>query len=227
MITKWLHNGVRVLGTGILAYFGFNVLFAALRDRHVDFLEAVRLTGVPSAILGGLLAVGALVLAQQLAKSEANIGLASRITLGCVMLFAGLAKLFEPGGARDSILAYRIGLNNATATFLGYAMPTVEVVVGVMLLIGLRVRLAAWVSGLMMAVFIVAIAQVWARGYAIDCGCFGSGGTLDPEGRHLRYTLEIIRDLVFAAMAAVLVLNPRTPFTLIPASVDDEGNLDG
>jgi hypothetical protein len=78
-----------------------------------------------------------------------------------------------------------------------------------------------------MLVFVVAIAQVWARGYSIDCGCFGSGGTLDPEGRHLRYTLEIIRDFIFAGMAAVLVLNPVTPFTLLPAREDDEGNLNG
>ena len=227
MMQKWLNISVRVFGTGILAYFGFNVFFEALRNQQVDFLEAVRLDGLPSAILGGLLALAALFMAQRLANSDDNIGWVSRLTLGFVMLFAGIVKLFEPGGARDSILAYRLGISNSIATFLGYALPAFEVAIGLMLIIGLGVRLAAYASGALMLVFIVAIAQVWARGYSIDCGCFGSGGALDPEGRHLRYTLEIIRDFIFTGMAAVLVLNPATPFTLLPARVDDEGTHNG
>ena len=65
---------------------------------------------------------------------------------------------------------------------------------------------------------IIGIAQVWARGYAIDCGCFGGGGDVDPEGRHVRYTVEILRDFLFMALAVRLARNPSTPFSLIPES---------
>jgi uncharacterized membrane protein YphA (DoxX/SURF4 family) len=102
--------------------------------------------------------------------------------------------------------------------FLGYAVPALEIALAVFLLIGLFIRPAALVSGLLMAMFIVMIAQVWARGYSIDCGCFGGGGDLDPEGKNLRYAQEILRDLLFAGMAVRLVIWPRTGFSL------DRGN---
>jgi uncharacterized membrane protein YphA (DoxX/SURF4 family) len=146
--------------------------------------------------------------------SHPYTGLLSRLVLAIVLGYAGLIKLFEPNGARDAIIAYRLGIPNDVAMFLGYAVPAIEIALAILLLAGLFIRPAAIVSGLLMAVFIVMIAQVWARGYSIDCGCFGGGGDLDPEGKNLRYTQEILRDLLFAGMAVQLALWPRTGFSL-------------
>ena len=145
-------------------------------------------------------------------------GLLFRVVLAFVLGYAGLVKLFEPNGARDAIIAYRLGIPNDIAMFLGYAVPALEIALAVFLLIGLFIRPAALVSGLLMAMFIVMIAQVWARGYSIDCGCFGGGGDLDPDGKNLRYAQEILRDLLFAGMAVRLVIWPSTGFSL------DRGN---
>ena len=59
-------------------------------------------------------------------------------------------------------------------------------------------------------VFIAGIASAWARGLAIDCGCFGSGGQL-ADGQDPGYLPEILRDLGFLALAGFLLIWPRTP----------------
>ena len=145
--------------------------------------------------------------------SSRGIGLICRLVLAAVWLYAGLIKLFETGGARDAIIGYRI-FPASWVSFLGYLLPATEVTLGLLLLIGLFTRVAAGLSGLLMLAFVVGIASVWARGYNIDCGCFGGGGDITGAGSNLRYTKEIARDLGFTLLGAWLVWRPRTLFSL-------------
>jgi len=141
------------------------------------------------------------------------IGLAFRLILAFVLIYAGAIKLFEPGGARDAIVAYRIFGGNIP-DILGWAMPIGEVIIGLLLLIGLFVRWAGFLTACLMTAFVLGIASVWARGYNIDCGCFGGGGDITADGRNLRYTSAILRDLLFVGMGVWLVAWPRTRFGL-------------
>ncbi|MEY4347971.1 MAG: hypothetical protein RIS43_390 [Actinomycetota bacterium] len=210
-------------GAALSGYFGIAVLVNVATKQQADFLEAVHLEGAVSAIVGVVLALAALYCTYLLLRSSEHVVYVTQVILGLVLFFAGAAKLFEPNGARESILAYRLGIPNSIATPLGYALPVFEIVLAVLLLAGVFVRLAAIASALLMVVFILAIIQVWARGYTIDCGCFGSGVNLDPEGRHLRYSLEVLRDIVFALMGGLLALKPQAAFSLIPENSDEEG----
>lgn len=142
-----------------------------------------------------------------------GVGLIFRTTLAGVLIYAGGVKLFEPNGARDAILAYRI-FPPELAPVLGYALPVIEIAVGIFLLVGLFVRASAAITGLLMLGFIVGIVSVWVRGYSIDCGCFGGGGDIDPAGRNTRYTLEVIRDSAFVLMSFWLYRWPKTLFSL-------------
>jgi hypothetical protein len=63
-----------------------------------------------------------------------------------------------------------------------------------------------------MIVFIIAIAQAWARGLNIDCGCFGGGGAVEPG--QTKYLQEILRDFVLVFLAAYLIRYPTTKFSL-------------
>jgi hypothetical protein len=56
--------------------------------------------------------------------------------------------------------------------------------------------------------FIAAIAQAWARGLAIDCGCFGGGGSVAPG--QTAYPQEILRDVGFLVLAGWLMVRPRS-----------------
>jgi uncharacterized membrane protein YphA (DoxX/SURF4 family) len=141
------------------------------------------------------------------------IGFIIRIVLAGVLIYAGAVKIFEPHAARDAILAYRI-FPPSVAPVLGYALPALEIGLGLLLLLGLFVRIAGLLSALLMIGFIFGIASVWIRGYSIDCGCFGGGGDISPEGRASRYTMEIIRDGIFALMGLWLYKWPNTPLSL-------------
>ena len=142
-----------------------------------------------------------------------SVGTRFRVILSGILLYAGGIKLFEPHGARDAILAYRI-FSPSIAPVLGYALPILEIALGIFLLVGLFVRLSAIITAVLMLGFIAGIASVWVRGYSIDCGCFGGGGDISPEGRATRYTQEIIRDFLFTLLALWLARWPRTKYSL-------------
>lgn len=142
-----------------------------------------------------------------------TVGLAFRLALAGILGYAGLVKVFEEDGARTAVLAYRI-FPVEWSYVLGWSLPALEILLAILLLVGLFTRWAALGAGLLMTAFIVGIASVWIRGYSIDCGCFGGGGDISAEGRTWRYTSEILRDLLFAGMAAWLVLRPRSLWSL-------------
>jgi len=136
-----------------------------------------------------------------------------RFVLAAVWLYAGGVKLFQPGGAREAIIAYRI-FPASWVDFLGWALPAIEVGLGALLLIGLFTRIAAIASALLFTAFIIGISSVWIRGYSIDCGCFGGGGDITESGKTWRYTSELLRDALFTGMACWLAWWPHTKFAL-------------
>jgi hypothetical protein len=55
-------------------------------------------------------------------------------------------------------------------------LPWIEVMAGLMLIIGIWRQASAWLINLMTLVFIAAISSAVARGLSIECGCFGTVG---------------------------------------------------
>ncbi len=138
--------------------------------------------------------------------------LAARLVLGGVWIAAGLTKITDLNASVRAVRAYQL-LPEALAQVVGAALPPVEILLGVLLVVGLTVRAAAVVSAVLMAAFVVGIASVWARGLRIDCGCFGSGGQL-AAGADPTYGWELARDAGLLVLALVLAYRPDTPFGL-------------
>jgi uncharacterized membrane protein YphA (DoxX/SURF4 family) len=138
-------------------------------------------------------------------------GLLSRLILGGVLFAAGWLKIFTPAKSQMAVRAYEV-LPIWLANFLGIALPWLEVGFGILLIIGVAVRLSAIVGGGLMVLFIAAISQAWVRGLSIDCGCFGGGGTVDPG--ETKYLSEILRDTGLALLALYLIRYPLTRFAL-------------
>jgi uncharacterized membrane protein YphA (DoxX/SURF4 family) len=140
--------------------------------------------------------------------------LLARLIVGGVLLVAGGLKVTKPTESANATAAYKI-LPTEMAHIVGYALPWLEVAIGLLLILGIMVRQAAIVAGLIMVVFIGAIASVWARGLLIDCGCFGGGGVIDPSLAaqvHRTYFIEIMRDLGLALCALYLYFFPYGKF---------------
>lgn len=149
-------------------------------------------------------------------KYQSFFTLVSRLVIGGVLLVAGGLKAFVPAEAASAVAAYKI-LPTQIAHILGYALPWLEIAIGLLLIIGVAVRLSAMASGAIMVVFIAAIISVWARGILIDCGCFGGGGAIDSSKAaevHRTYAIEIARDLGLALLALYLYFFPYGLFSV-------------
>ena len=136
----------------------------------------------------------------------------ARLVLGGVLIAAGASKVTDPDGSVRAVRAYRL-LPDGLERVVGYGLPPLEIVVGLLLVVGLATRLAAVIAGLLMIAFAAGVASAWARGLQIDCGCFGGGGEVagDQSGA---YALEIARDLGLLVLAAALVRWPATRWSL-------------
>lgn len=145
------------------------------------------------------------------ARLRDHVGLIARLVLGGVLLVAGGLKVGNPLGAARAVQAYDV-LPFELARWVGYALPWIEIVVGLLLVLGLFTRVNAVIGTLLMAAFVVGIAQAWARGLAIDCGCFGGGGQVDAD--QTAYGREIARDLALALVGVWLVARPASTLSL-------------
>ncbi|MFI6547242.1 MauE/DoxX family redox-associated membrane protein [Streptomyces prunicolor] len=138
--------------------------------------------------------------------------LAARLLLAAVLAYAGLVKIGDLTEAGRTVALYRI-VPDDSAQLVGGVLPFVEVALALLLVAGLATRAAAVGAAVLLVAYVAAIASVWARGMSIDCGCFGGGGTLSG-GAARGYALDIARDLLLLAPAALLIRDPRTPYAL-------------
>jgi uncharacterized membrane protein YphA (DoxX/SURF4 family) len=144
-------------------------------------------------------------------KAQPWIGLLVRLGLGGVLLYAGYLKAFSPDKSMMAVRAYEL-LPIWLANAFGIILPWLEMGAGLLLIVGVAVRYAATFGAGLMVAFIIAIAQAWARGLSIDCGCFGDGGAVDPS--ETKYLESILRDIGFALLGFYLIRYPVTKFAL-------------
>jgi len=135
------------------------------------------------------------------------IGTLARLGLAAVWLISGAIKVADQNGTMASVRAYQL-FPDGVATLIGAVLPFLELALGLLVLVGIGTRLVGVLSGLVLVIYIAGIAQSWARGLTIDCGCFGGGGQVAAGQTH--YPEEILRDTGFLAMAVWLAVRPRT-----------------
>jgi uncharacterized membrane protein YphA (DoxX/SURF4 family) len=132
-----------------------------------------------------------------------------RLALGAVFVAASLTKLDKVDTTVRAVRAYRI-LPESLVHPVAYALPYLELAVGVLLILGLGTRIVAILAGVMLLLFIAAVASAGARGLKIDCGCFGGGGPV----KHTHYLREIARDSAFFVLPLWLAIKPTSRLSL-------------
>lgn len=135
------------------------------------------------------------------------VGTVARLGLAAVFLVSGVLKAIDPDATYVAVRAYDV-LPKLGVTLVAGVLPWMEIVIGLLLLAGLGTRAVAVASTVLLLGFMTGVAQAWARGLSIDCGCFGGGGAVDP-GR-TTYGRELLRDAGFLLLAGWLVVRPRT-----------------
>ncbi len=159
------------------------------------------------------------------------VGTLARLGLAAVWLVSGVTKAVDPDQTYLAVAAYQVlpaGLVSPVAAVLPY----LEIGLGLLLLVGLATRLVAVLSALLLVVYMAGVAQAWARGLTIDCGCFGGGGQVAAD--RTQYAQELGRDTGFLVLAAWLLVRPGSrwgldgafvapPREMVPVGAEDDG----
>ena len=101
--------------------------------------------------------------------------LAARLVLGSVFVIAGVEKVVNPNAFAKAINNYQM-LPFAALNVMALILPWLEVLTGVFLIFGIRLRASSALIASMLVVFLIAIGSAMARGLSIECGCYSQGG---------------------------------------------------
>src|SRR5260221_5618908 len=132
-----------------------------------------------------------------------------RLLLGGIFVYAGYAKLTYPNhnlwpyfmlkfsvSANLSTFAFQVEsykvLSAAGSAFVAHALPYVEIVLGLLLLIGWKFRIWAAAVTAILAGFLILVTRAYLRHMDINCGCFGT-----PEPLTI---ITLLRDAALAAL---------------------------
>ena len=121
-----------------------------------------------------------------------------RVVLGGIFIYAGTLKIADPVAFAGNVAAYKL-LPPFGNYLMAATLPWVELLCGLLLLLGLRLRAGATLILLMNLVFTLALTTAIVRGLDIDCGCFRQGGPKTTPWTAL------LRDLAFMTGALLLL----------------------
>ena len=133
-----------------------------------------------------------------LALRDSSLNWVLRVLVGGAFVLAGALKIAAPEKFAGDVSNYRL-LPHALINLVAILLPWVEVVAGVVVLIGPWVKAGAVLILGMTVMFFTAITSALARGLNIECGCFGTLG-----GRHIGL-VNLAIDSALLCLSALLV----------------------
>lgn len=125
-----------------------------------------------------------------------------RLILFGVFAVAGISKLLDPDGAKKAMRDF--GTPDEFTDFFAVGLPFAEIVFAVCLLFVSMSWVGAAGALLLLTTFIGGMIWQMAQGNAPDCHCFGQIHS-EPVGKK-----SLIRNIIFALMALVLLFSGRT-----------------
>jgi uncharacterized membrane protein YphA (DoxX/SURF4 family) len=138
-----------------------------------------------------------------------------RLVLGGIFIYAGYSKAFLPNTNlwpffilkfsitmnlshfADQVAAFKM-LPSWGVGFVADTLPFTEIILGILVLIGWRLRIWASLLTLLLLGFFVAVLRAYALHMDINCGCFAT-----PEPINLRKVLE---DAALSGLALLMTI---------------------
>ena len=138
-----------------------------------------------------------------------------RLVLGGIFVYAGVAKIILPNmhlwpmfvlrfsiatnlsTFAQQVESYKI-LSAEVSGFVAHTLPFAEIILGLLLLIGWRLRVWATLVTLILLGFVGAVTRAYLLHMQIDCGCFGVPEPLTG--------MTVIRDSLLALLALLMTI---------------------
>jgi len=100
-----------------------------------------------------------------------------RLVMGALFVFSGFVKAIDPLGTTYKLIdyfeAFRMTFFEPSALHLAVLQNAAELVIGLCLILGIRMKITAWATMLFMAFFTVLTFFLAIFNPVSDCGCFG------------------------------------------------------
>jgi putative oxidoreductase len=130
-----------------------------------------------------------------------------RLALGGAFVFAAYMKITNVQAFAFAIKGFKIVDTDKHANLIitaAYTMPWVEMIAGVLLILGLKARAASATIGLLLALFIAALLYViYSPAIDADCSCFGKANLFCDETVGW---CQVNRDLIMLVPALYLLV---------------------
>jgi uncharacterized membrane protein YphA (DoxX/SURF4 family) len=155
-----------------------------------------------------------------------RLHLALRLFIGLYFVYASLDKIADPAAFARIVYQWQV-VGPIPSNLVAVPLPWVELIAGVLLILGLWTRPAAGVVAVMLIVFLVAAGFVLARGIDVDnCGCTSVTATEADAGWPPMWTRGVgwylvARNLIL--LAGALVLFGETPRAATASARAPEG----
>jgi putative oxidoreductase len=116
-----------------------------------------------------------------------------RIAMGLLFIYSGFFKAVDPENFGKVIILYDIS-PEILVPYAAIVFPFIELVIGLLLLFGFRIKASSFLSIILMIFWIILISISIYRGKSFDCGCFelNQFGITEEVG----FT-AVFRDIVF------------------------------
>ena len=138
-----------------------------------------------------------------------------RLVLGGIFVYAGYAKLVYPNhnlwpffllkfsiSTNLSTFAFQVESYNvlgaAGSSLVAHTLPFVEIVLGLLLLIGWKFRIWAAMVTAILAGFLTLVTRAYLLHMEINCGCFGTPEPLNG--------MTVVRDSALVALAVIMTI---------------------
>ena len=139
-----------------------------------------------------------------------------RLVLGGIFVYAGFSKLLMPNNAHlwplfflkfsvsmnisvfaQQVESYKL-ISAEASQVVAHTLPAVEIILGLLLLIGWRLRIWATAITVIMVGFLGVVTRAYLLHMDINCGCFGTPEKLTG--------MTVVRDGAFAALALLMTI---------------------
>jgi uncharacterized membrane protein YphA (DoxX/SURF4 family) len=109
------------------------------------------------------------------------VAIVGRLALAAVFLWAAYTKLRDPWMVFAMEIDAMHIVPGTAVEFVARGMPWLELMLGVLLVVGIQMRYVASAATALLVCFFSVLLFLYFKGFQGDCGCFGPGEQLGPK----------------------------------------------